>query len=84
VEPYVTFYKSISKERRGQIMDQQQGQMGNIWLPLVAAVGAGAATFYSMTRQNGQNGQNGQNQNMLQQVSSFAQDLTNQKQGQNQ
>jgi hypothetical protein len=62
-------------------MDQQQGQMGNLWLPIVAAVGAGAASFYSMTRQNGQNSQN---QNMLQQVSSLAQNLTNQQQGKNQ
>jgi hypothetical protein len=62
-------------------MDQQQGQMGNLWLPLVAAAGAGAVTFYSMTRQNGQNSQN---QNMLQQVSSLAQNLTNQQQKKNQ
>lgn len=33
------------------IMQQQQQQKG-IWLPLIASVGVGAATFYSM-RKNG-------------------------------
>ncbi len=29
---------------------QQQQQQKGIWLPLIASVGVGAATFYTMTR----------------------------------
>lgn len=32
------------------IMQQQQQQQKGIWLPLIASVGVGAATFYSMTK----------------------------------
>ncbi|WP_264741160.1 hypothetical protein [Cytobacillus firmus] len=34
-------------------MQQQQQQQQQIWFPLVASIGLGAAAFYSMTRGQG-------------------------------
>jgi hypothetical protein len=47
----------LGREQYNQEQGQGQGQMGKLLLPILAAVGAGAATFYTMTRQSGQ-GQN--------------------------
>ncbi|MUK86787.1 hypothetical protein GMD78_00015 [Ornithinibacillus sp. L9] len=34
-----------------------QGNNNNMWLPLIASVGVGAATYYTMTRNNSNIGQ---------------------------